>query len=57
MPIKEVYLESFLGVNFDFPEPTVSVADLEHAGVAAIPILGRVKLSSQITRNAILTIS
>ena len=46
MPIKEVYLESFLGVNFDFSQPTVSVADLEDTGVAASPVLARVILSS-----------
>ena len=33
------YLESFLSVNFDFSQASVSVADLEDAGVAASPIL------------------
>ena len=33
------YLESLLSVNFDFSQASVSVADLEDAGVAAGPIL------------------
>ena len=33
------YLESFLSVNFDFSQASVSVADLENTGIAAGPIL------------------